>query len=42
MGEHEVTDMMTYMKSLSMFEKGEPAIVSIKRGEELIEMEVVF
>jgi hypothetical protein len=42
MGEHEVTDMMTYMKSLSMFEKGQSAIVTIKRGEELIEKEVVF
>jgi Zn-dependent M28 family amino/carboxypeptidase len=42
MGDHEVTDMMTYMKSLSMFEKGQSAIVTIKRGEELIEKEVVF
>ena len=42
MGEHVVTDMMTYMKSLSMFEKGQSAIVTIKRGEELIEKEVIF
>lgn len=42
MGEHEITDMMTYMKSLSMFEKGQSATVTIKRGEELIEKQVVF
>jgi S1-C subfamily serine protease len=42
MGGHEVTDMMSYMKSLSMFEKGQSAIVTIKRGDELIEKEVVF
>ena len=42
MGEHEVTDMMTYMKSLSKFEKGQTAKVTIDRGGELKEVEVAF
>lgn len=42
MGEHEVTDMMTYMKSLSKFEKGQTAKVTINRSGELQEVEVTF
>lgn len=42
MGEHEVTDMMTYMKSLSKFEKGQTTIVTVKRNEELKEVTVTF
>jgi len=42
MGEHEVTDMMSYMKSLSMFEKGQAAKVTIDRGGELMVVDVVF
>lgn len=42
MGEHEVTDMMSYMKSLSKFEKGQTAIVIVDRGGELKEVEVTF
>ncbi|HLU81489.1 MAG TPA: M20/M25/M40 family metallo-hydrolase, partial [Flavobacteriaceae bacterium] len=42
MGEHEVTDMMSYMKSLSKFEKGQTAIVTVDRSRELIEVEVTF
>lgn len=42
MGEFEVTDMMSYMKSLSKFEKGQTAIVTIDRGGELKEVEVTF
>ncbi len=42
MGEFEVTDMMSYMKSLSKFEKGQTAIVTVDRGGELKEVEVTF
>ncbi|MDN3725237.1 M20/M25/M40 family metallo-hydrolase [Aequorivita sp. SDUM287046] len=42
MGEHEVTDMMSYMKSLSKFEKGQSAKVTIDRNGELKEVEVTF
>jgi Zn-dependent M28 family amino/carboxypeptidase len=42
MGEYEVTDMMSYMKSLSKFEKGQTAIVIVDRGGELKEVEVTF
>jgi hypothetical protein len=42
MGTHEVTDMMTYMKSLSMFEKGQTAKVTVNRNGELMEIEVTF
>ncbi len=42
MGDFEVTDMMSYMKSLSKFEKGQTATVTIKRNDELKEVEVTF
>lgn len=42
MGEHKVTDMMTYMKALSKFESGDKVLVKVKRGEETVESEVVF
>ncbi|MCZ4319275.1 M28 family peptidase [Aequorivita viscosa] len=42
MGDFEVTDMMSYMKSLSKFEKGQTTLVTIKRNEELKEVEVTF
>jgi hypothetical protein len=42
MGEYEVTDMMSYMKTLSKFEKGEKTMVTVKRGDELLEVEVEF
>lgn len=42
MGEFEVTDMMSYMKSLSKFEKGQMAIVTVDRGGTLKEVEVTF
>src|SRR5690606_36795229 len=34
MGEHDVTDMMSYMKSLSKFEKGQTTKVTIERRSE--------
>lgn len=42
MGEHQVADMMGYMKALGMFEKGQRTIVIINREGKLIEKEVVF
>lgn len=42
MGAHEITDMMSYMKSLSKFEKGQSAVVTVDRNGELIEIPVVF
>ncbi len=41
-GEEKVTDMTSYMKALSKFTKGDKAKVKAKRGEEMIEKEVVF
>jgi hypothetical protein len=42
MGDYEVTDMMSYMKSLSKFEKGQTVTVTVNRNDELIEVEVAF
>lgn len=42
MGDFEVTDIMSYMKSLSKFEKGQTAKVTIERGGKLKEVEVTF
>lgn len=42
MGDFEVTDMMSYMKSLSMFEKGQTATVTVERDGNLKEVEVTF
>jgi len=42
MGEFDVTDMMSYMKSLSEFEEGQTIIVMIDRNGEMIEVDVTF
>jgi hypothetical protein len=42
LGEHEVKDMMGYMKALSKFEKGHTTTVKVKRGDEVVEAEVTF
>ena len=41
-GEIEIVDMMSYMKALSSFEKGDTAIVKFKREGTVIEAEVTF
>ncbi len=41
-GEYEIIDMMSYMKSLSKFEKGEKTMVVVDRAGELIEVEVTW
>lgn len=38
----KVQDMMSYMKALSRFEKGEKTMVTVKRGTEELEVEVEF
>ncbi|MCF8332190.1 MAG: M20/M25/M40 family metallo-hydrolase [Bacteroidales bacterium] len=42
MGEYKVTDMMSYMKALSNFKKGNSTIVKIKRGNKILEKKVQF
>lgn len=42
MGDNAVIDMMSYMKALSSFKKGDTTSVTVKREEKLIELEVTF
>ncbi len=42
LGDSTVTDMMSYMRALSVFEKGDKAPITIKRGEETLEKTVQF
>ncbi len=42
LGEVKVTDMMSYMKALSAFKKGDTTKVKVKRGNEIIEKDVHF
>ncbi|WP_338358517.1 M20/M25/M40 family metallo-hydrolase [Yeosuana marina] len=42
MGDYEVEDMMSYMKSLGKFEKGSTTKVSVKRGDEILVLDVTF
>ena len=41
-GEHKVVDMMSYMKALGKFTKGEKTKVKVKRGEEILEKDIEF
>ena len=42
LGDHEVKDMMGYMKALSKFEKGNTTIVKVKRDGKVLEAQVTF
>lgn len=42
LGEHEVVDMMSYMKALSMFKKGDATTVEVKRDKEVVKAEIQF
>lgn len=42
MGDMDVTDMMSYMKALSKFNKGDRTTVIIKRGEKQIKRKIEF
>jgi len=41
-GDYEITDMMSYMKSLSKFEKGQKTMVLVERDGETLELEVTW
>lgn len=41
-GEYEIVDMMSYMTALGKFEKGQVTPVTIKRGEEIMTVEVTW
>lgn len=41
-GEFKVQDMMSYMKALGKFEKGQQATIGILRGKEELKIDVVF
>ena len=42
LGEHEIKDMMGYMKALSKFKKGDTTKTKILRNKKIIEVEVTF
>lgn len=42
MGAHDISDMMTYMKALSGYKKGDTTDVTVKRGDELVVVAVTF
>jgi S1-C subfamily serine protease len=42
MGDIEVVDMMSYMKGLSAFKKGDKTTVVVKRGEKTLKRKVQF
>lgn len=42
LGDHEVTDMMSYMKALSTFQKGNETVVTVKREEKEITFPIQF
>jgi hypothetical protein len=42
LGDSTITDMMSYMRALSVFDKGDEAAITVKRGEEMIETKVKF
>lgn len=42
LGDSTVVDMMSYMRALSVFDKGDKAKVVVKRGEKEINKEIIF
>jgi len=42
MGDIEVEGMQSYMEALSKFEKGDQTIVKVRRGNKIVESQVVF
>lgn len=42
LGEHKTPDMMSYMKALGKFEKGDTTTIKVKRGNEMVEAQVTF
>ncbi|WP_313791212.1 M28 family peptidase [Lacinutrix neustonica] len=41
-GAHDISDMMTYMKALSNYKKGDTTDVTLKRGDDLVVVAVTF
>lgn len=41
-GDNDISDMMSYMKALAAFKKGDTTKVTVKREQELLEVEVTF
>jgi hypothetical protein len=42
LGDSTVMDMMSYMRALSVFDNGDEAAITVKRGDETIETKVKF
>jgi S1-C subfamily serine protease len=42
LGDSTITDMMSYMRALSIFDTGDEAAITVKRGKEQIETKVQF
>ncbi len=42
LGGKKVTDMMSYMKALAVFNKGDKSTVKVKRGDDIVEKEINF
>ena len=42
LGDSLVVDMMSYMRALSVFKKGDKSIVVVKRNQQKIEKEIQF
>lgn len=42
LGDSTITDMMSYMRALSVFNTGDEAAITVKRGEETIDTKVKF
>lgn len=42
LGDSTITDMMSYMRALSVFNNGDEAAITVKRGQETIETKVKF
>ncbi len=42
LGDSTITDMMSYMRALSVFDNGDEADITVKRGEKMIETKVKF
>lgn len=42
LGDSTITDMISYMRALSVFDNGDEAAISVKRGEKIIDTKVKF
>lgn len=42
LGDSTITDMMSYVRALSVFDTGDETVVTVKRGEEIIKTKVKF